>query len=99
VKRSEKADLRGKTADELTKMATELRESLFKGRFASASEGKGLGGKARGIRRQIARIETLLSEARRAAPAAKPAVKVQTPAAAAKAPAATKASAKSKVKA
>ena len=62
MKKSELTKLREKSADELSGMATELRESLLKGRFAAALEGKGMGIKTRGTRRQIARIETLLSQ-------------------------------------
>ena len=42
--------------------ADELRAALFKGRIAGAVEGKTLGGKARVIRRQIARLQTIISE-------------------------------------
>ncbi len=99
MKRTAKAELRSKSADELKKMGQELREGMFKGRIAGAVEGKGLGGKARQMRRQVARIETLLSEQRiglksTAKPAAKP-----TAAKAPKAKAASKASEKTKVKA
>src|SRR3954468_8612630 len=62
MKKSELIKLREKTAEELGGMATELRDTLLKGRFAAALEGKGMGIKTRGIRRQIARIETLLSQ-------------------------------------
>jgi ribosomal protein L29 len=71
VKRSAKAELRAKGADVLAKQSTELREQLFRGRMAAAVEGKGLGGKSRQLRRQIARIETILNQQRRAAKATK----------------------------
>jgi ribosomal protein L29 len=85
VKKSAKAELRAKSAEDLRKEATTLREQLFRGRMAAAVEGKGLGGKARQMRRQIARIETFLNQqatagAAAAAPA-KPAAKTAKPAA------------------
>jgi ribosomal protein L29 len=105
MKRTAKAELRGKSVDELKKMGHELREGMFKGRIAGAVEGKGLGGKARQMRRQIARIETLLSEQRIGIKhaAAKPAAKAAPKAAKAKtekpAAKAGKASEKTKAKA
>jgi ribosomal protein L29 len=66
VKRSAKVELRAQGAEALAKQAVGLREQLFKGRMAAAVEGKGLGGKARQLRRQIARIETILNQQRAA---------------------------------
>jgi len=62
MKRTAKAELRGKSVADLTKQAGELRELIFRGRIAVAVEGKTLGGKARQMRRQIARIQTILTE-------------------------------------
>lgn len=62
MKRTAKAELRAKPVAELAKQADELRAALFKGRIAGAVEGKTLGGKARVIRRQIARLQTIISE-------------------------------------
>jgi ribosomal protein L29 len=62
MKRTAKAELRAKSVADLAKQTEELREQLFRGRIAVAVEGKTLGGKARDIRRQIARLQTLISE-------------------------------------
>jgi ribosomal protein L29 len=62
MKKSAKADLRAKSADDLKAQATELRETLLKARFATALEGKARSVQYRNARRQIARIETLLAE-------------------------------------
>ncbi len=94
MKRSAKTELRAKNVDDLRKQSLELREQLFKGRMTTAIEGKGLGGKARQLRRQIARIETFINQSGQAAPAAKakaPAKKASTT------NASTKASSKAKV--
>ncbi len=98
MKKSELTKMREKTAEELTGMAKELRETLLKGRFAAALEGKGMGIKTRGMRRQIARIESMLSQRAHGAPAAAPAVKADAKAKKASAPrkpAGTKPAAKS----
>lgn len=97
MKKSELTKMREKTADELTGMAKELRETLLKGRFAAALEGKGMGIKTRGMRRQIARIECLLSQRAHGAPAAAPAPSAKKPAAPRK-PAGTKPAAKAEKK-
>jgi len=67
MKRTAKAELRTTTSGDLAKQADGLREQLFRGRVVGVVEGKGLGGKSRHMRRQIARIETILGEQRRAA--------------------------------
>ncbi len=67
MKRTAKAELRSASAADLGKKSLELREQLLKGRLAGAVEGKGLGIKARHLRRQIARIETILGEQKRSA--------------------------------
>ena len=84
MKRTAKAELRAKSADDLTKEAASLREQLFRGRMTAAVDGKGLGGKKRQMRRQIARIETLLTQGRQATAAAAKPVAVAKPAAAKK---------------
>jgi ribosomal protein L29 len=62
MKKSAKTDLRAKSADDLVKQATELRETLLKARFATALEGKAKSIQYRNARRQIARIETILTQ-------------------------------------
>ena len=62
MKKSAKTDLRAKSADDLVKHATELRETLLKVRFATALEGKAKSIQYRNARRQIARIETILTQ-------------------------------------
>ena len=62
MKRTAKAELRAKSVADLAKQAEELRAQLFKGRIAGAVEGKSMGGKARQFRRQIARLQTIISE-------------------------------------
>jgi ribosomal protein L29 len=69
VKRTAKNELRAKSAQDLAKQAAELREQLFKGRLTQSVEGKGLGGKARQLRRQIARIETFINQQKQSAAA------------------------------
>ncbi|MBA3708163.1 MAG: 50S ribosomal protein L29 [Planctomycetes bacterium] len=104
MKKSEKNSLREKTPDELRGLVAELRDSMLKGRFAVALEGKTMGVKYRAQRRQIARISTILSQKAAgtspaaAAPAAAKATKTaqpaaKKPAAAKKSPAAEKAKA------
>jgi ribosomal protein L29 len=62
MKKSAKTDLRAKSADDLAKQANELRETLLKARFATALEGKAKSIQYRNARRQIARIETILTQ-------------------------------------
>ncbi len=62
MKKSAKADLRAKSAEDLAKQAQELREVLLKARFATALEGKVRSLQYRNARRQIARIETILKQ-------------------------------------
>ena len=66
MKKSAKADLRSKGADELSAQAKELRETLLKARFATALEGKAKSIQYRNARRQIARIATIMGEKRAA---------------------------------
>jgi|GEM_PF-5241567 len=62
MKRTAKAEIRAKSVEDLSKEMADLRATLFQGRIASVAEGKGLGGKRRQVRRQIARLETIISE-------------------------------------
>lgn len=62
MKATEKQELRDLTVEELRELANSKREQLFRGRLSQATEGKGLGVKARVIRRDIARLETLITE-------------------------------------
>ncbi len=62
MKKSAKADLRAKSADDLQAQSKELRETLLKARFANALEGKAKSIQYRNARRQIARIATLLTQ-------------------------------------
>ena len=62
MKKSAKTDLRAKSADDLKAQSLELRDTLLKARFATALEGKAKSLQDRNARRQIARIETLLTE-------------------------------------
>lgn len=66
MKRTAKAELRAKPAEELAKQANDLRAELLKGRIAGAVEGKAQGGRKRDTRRMIARIETLIAEKKKA---------------------------------
>lgn len=67
MKTSAKNDLRGKSADDLKAMAKEARDTMFKARISKSVEGKAITIKYRDLRRQIARIETILGEKTRAA--------------------------------
>lgn len=62
MKSTEKQELRQLSVEELRELATSKREQLLRGRVSQATEGKGLGVKARIIRRDIARLETLITE-------------------------------------
>jgi ribosomal protein L29 len=76
MKNSEVNKLREKTPDELAAMAKEMREGMLKSRIGAALEGKSLGMTYRSMRRQIARIETILTQKRNGSsptPAPKPA--------------------------
>jgi ribosomal protein L29 len=64
MKRTAKAELRAKPAEELAKQANDLRAELLKARIAGAVEGKG--GRKRDNRRMIARLETLIAEKKKA---------------------------------
>ena len=62
MKTTEKQELRALSVEELRAQAAAKREELFKGRLSQATEGEGLGIKARNIRRDIARLETIITE-------------------------------------
>lgn len=62
MKRTDMQELRALSVEDLREQANAKREQLFRGRLSQATEGAGLGMKARGLRRDIARIETLITE-------------------------------------
>jgi ribosomal protein L29 len=62
MKQAEKKALRATTTAELTIQVRQAREAMFKARLAVASEGKPIGVKYRALRRQVARLETILRE-------------------------------------
>ncbi|TVR49077.1 MAG: 50S ribosomal protein L29 [Planctomycetota bacterium] len=62
VKATEKQELRALSVDELREQAAAKREQLFRGRLSQAVEGQGLGMKGRVLRRDIARLETIIKE-------------------------------------
>jgi large subunit ribosomal protein L29 len=66
MKSNNTAELREKTADELQTRERELVEQLFKLRFQRATGRMENPSKMRQVRREIARIKTLLNEKSRA---------------------------------
>lgn len=62
MKKTVKAELRAKSADDLQVLAKAARETLMKGRFAKSAEGKAITMQQRVQRRQVARLETLIAE-------------------------------------
>ncbi len=93
------ADIRGKTADELKEMAVTLRKELFNLRFQSASGETVKVSRFSAVRKEIARIKTVMNDPQQKnAGAAKPAkaAKAKAPASAAKETKAKKAPAKKK---
>jgi ribosomal protein L29 len=62
MKRSEIKALRDKSPEELSDAVRALRETMLKDRIASAVEGKRLGPKYRALRRQIARLSTIIGQ-------------------------------------
>lgn len=64
------ADLRPKTDDELKDQLSDLQKEQFNLRFQAASGQLENTARVQEVRRDIARIKTLLNERRRAAPAA-----------------------------
>jgi len=67
MKKTVKAELRAKSADDLQALAKSARETLMKGRFAKSAEGKAITMQQRVQRRQVARLETLIAEKKSAA--------------------------------
>ena len=67
MKKTAKSALRDTSTDDLRKQVDELRGGLLKARFATRLEGKRMGMGQRNARRQIARIETILTEKSKAA--------------------------------
>jgi len=61
------ADIRAKTADELQGMLLDLRKEQFNLRFQRATGQLEATGRIKVVRRDIARIKTVMSERRRAA--------------------------------
>jgi large subunit ribosomal protein L29 len=62
-------ELRGKTPDELKTQLTELKKEAFNLRFQRASGQLENTARVRQVRREIARIKTILGERQRRAPA------------------------------
>ena len=60
-------DYRGKTADELGDQLTKLKKEQFNLRFQKANGQLENTGRVRAVRKDIARIETILTEQRRKA--------------------------------
>ncbi len=69
MKKSNKAELRAKSLDDLQALAKAARETLMKGRFAKSAEGKAISMQQRVQRRQVARLETMIAEKKSAAKA------------------------------
>ena len=65
------ADLRAKTPDELKDQLVGLKKEQFNLRFQRATQQLESTGRVRTVRREIARIKTILTEKSRAAAAAK----------------------------
>ncbi|WP_135469633.1 50S ribosomal protein L29 [Crenalkalicoccus roseus] len=61
------ADIRAKTADELRTMLLDLRKEQFNLRFQRATGQLEATGRIRVVRRDIARIKTVMAERKRAA--------------------------------
>jgi len=68
VKGMKASDLRARTADELTEEVDTLGREIFNLRFQRASGQLENTARVRQVRREIARIKTILAERRRAAP-------------------------------
>jgi ribosomal protein L29 len=62
MKNTDKSALRQKSVEELRKQAQAIRDGMLKARVSTRTEGKGLSMKYRSERRQLARIETIISE-------------------------------------
>ena len=62
MKKSAKAELRAKSAEDLATLAKTARDTLMKARFSKSVEGKTITIQQREQRRQVARLETMLAE-------------------------------------
>jgi ribosomal protein L29 len=62
MKKSAKADLRTKSAEDLRKQADEIRIDMLKVRLSQAAKGERRGLSYRNQRRQIARLVTIAAE-------------------------------------
>jgi ribosomal protein L29 len=62
MKKSELQELRSKPIEDLVQSVQAHREELMQGRFKRVSQGEGLGVKGRALRRNIARLQTIISE-------------------------------------
>jgi len=67
MKKSNKAELRAKSVEDLAALAKSARDTLMKGRFAKSAEGKAITMQQRVQRRQVARLETMIAEKKSAA--------------------------------
>jgi ribosomal protein L29 len=68
MKKTDKDKLRERTVDELLAEAESLRGSMLKARFTVSLEGKKLGQQYRKARRQIARLETIITQKKAVTP-------------------------------
>jgi large subunit ribosomal protein L29 len=67
AKQSKPADIRAKTADELSALLLDLRKEQFNLRFQRATGQTEGVGRVRSVRRDIARVKTILAEQKRSA--------------------------------
>ena len=67
MKKTDIQELRSKTVEELEQLVQAHREELMQGRFKRVTQGEGLGVKARAMRRNIARLMTIITEKKAAA--------------------------------
>ena len=72
AKQSKPADIRAKSADQLATQLLDLRKEQFNLRFQKATGQMEGVGRVKAVRRDIARVKTIMTEHKRAA--AKPAV-------------------------
>ncbi len=69
------SDIRAKSADEMKDQLIDLKKEQFNLRFQKAAGQTESAGRTRQVRRDVARIKTIMGEAKRAPVAAKPAPK------------------------
>jgi ribosomal protein L29 len=62
MKRSEVEKLRAKSAEDLKAMVGEIDDSMLKSRMQRSIEGKQVGVGYRNLRRQVARIHTIITQ-------------------------------------